>query len=143
MAFAVRKPKPRIATSQSPWLASIIEGSCHFADQETATKRLESIKRQFILSKHQPAADYPRPACILWIKGYGVTEEEAEEGFLGHYAIITVEQPNSKKRSPITITKLPSELKLHPQKKRPKSKHPDWGYHVLRGVQQGRHYFTA
>ncbi|MBI1274719.1 hypothetical protein GC177_01960 [bacterium] len=143
MTFVARKPKARIATSQSPWIASVIEGSCHFADEATALKRLEAIKRQFILSKHQPAQDYPRPACILWVKAYEVTEEEAAQGYLGHYAILTVELPNNKGRSPISITKLPSELAMHPQKKRPKTKHPDWGFHVLRGVQQGRHYLTS
>lgn len=42
----------------------------------------------------------------------------------------------------ISATKINSELKFHPQRKRPKNKHPDWGHPILRDIHKKRLYFS-
>jgi hypothetical protein len=134
---------------------SILEGHAQFPDRDSAVRRLEALSRQFILSRHQPPeGQYPDPAIIFWIRGFAVTEEEAQQGYTGHYCLVRVEPmaPSSpaatgtnhqaSTRYQLTAAKLPSELSIHPQIQRPKSRHPNWGHPVLRSVKKGKVYFT-
>lgn len=67
-----------------------------------------------------------------------LTEAEKEKGFTGNFV-----QLSTSRRSlfyTIVATKIERDSQYHPQRARPKQKHPDWGHPVLRGVLKKRVY---
>lgn len=85
-----------------------------------------------------------KPAVIIWLRGYALTPEEEREGFLGNYALVTVKAvQEEKEKFTLIATKLAADLKHHPQTKRPKQQHPDWGHPILRGVKRKKLYLDV
>ena len=76
---------------------------------------------------------------ILWVKGYGLTKEEEEEGFLGNFGRIYIKKTEEGKFT-LLLEKIEKPIRLHPQKKRNRHKHPNWAHHVLRKIKKGHVY---
>lgn len=125
--------KKKIATLKHPTLQAIVDEKFRFEDKESALNRLESVKRHFILSKDQPEENLPDgPYVRLWIKGYSINKKQKVHGALGNFALIGVRKV--QKRWTLYAIKEDVEIKKHPQRKRPKLQHPDWGHPILRTV---------
>lgn len=131
------KPR-RYATAMHPTIGAVLAGTYRFASEEQARQQLQIFRDHFVLSRHQneEAGDN---GIILWIKGYSVTAEEKKGGYTGNYALIGIVRTPEGKFT-LTATKLESELKYHPQRQRPKHKHPNWGHPILRSVKKKRVY---
>ncbi len=74
----------KIATIRSPLFQAITRGMFQFPDLAAAKAKLEAIRETYETSSHLPSAKAGH--VVLWIKGYDVSPEEAEAGYLGHYA---------------------------------------------------------
>lgn len=136
---AAEKPR-RYATLMHPTIGAVLAGTYRFASEEQAKQQLQIFRDHFVLSRHQneEAGDN---AVILWVKGFNITDDEKKGGYTGNYVLIAIKKLPDGKHT-LTGTKLQSELKFHPQRQRPKHKHPNWGHPILRSVKKQRVYPT-
>lgn len=137
---ATEKPR-RYATIMHPTIGAVLAGTYRFANEEQAKQQLQIFRDHFVLSRHQNE-ESGENGIILWIKGYDVTNDEKKGGYTGNYALVGLKKLADGKHT-LVATKLESELKYHPQRQRPKHKHPNWGHPILRSVKKQRIYPTV
>jgi hypothetical protein len=125
----------RLATEKHPTIEAIINDLFRFENKAQAEARLKAIKDYFVTSVKLPKDQQDKNVLKLWIRGFMINEEEEKEGYLGNYAAFRVVELKDKKFT-IRAEKQKIALKYHPQKKRPKRKHPDWGHPALRLVKK-------
>lgn len=131
----------KYATIKNPSIDAVVNQLFRLPTRESAIQKLEMLKERFVVSKQQ-GKPTKNPSVIMWIKGYEVSKKELEEGYLGHFALVTFKQ--AKGKYTLYPTKIASDLKVHPQRKYEKrSKHPNWGHPILRAIKQGKTYETA
>lgn len=131
----------KYATANHPTIEALVHGLYRYKDRAQAVARLKHIATHFVLSKEQPDAKPDEPAALMWIKGFGVTEAEAEQGYTGHFAQVgIVTLPNGM--FSLMAVKIERPINTHPQKKRLASKHPNWGHPVMRAVKKQKVYKT-
>lgn len=135
---ASSKKKKVLANVKSPIIDAVLNGRYSFTTPEAAQEKLAHLEERFVRSSLADSVDESE-ATVLWIRGYDVTDEESKQGCIGNYAVIKAELTPDEKYT-IQARKLPIEAAKHPQRKRRKGKHPDWGYWVLRRVKKGWHY---
>lgn len=128
----------KTATSVHPTINAVLKELYRFANEEQALSRIRQLKEHFVASKL--SAEKPNTA-VLWIRGYALTPEESKQGYTGNYAIISAKKQGGK--YVLAATKLATELGVHPQRKRPKKQHPDWGHPILRDIKKKRNYDSA
>ncbi len=138
-----KQKKKKIATMLHPTLQAIVHELFRFEDKDIALGRLKSLKENFIVSKEQPADDLPDgPYVRLWIKGYSISKKQKIQGAKGNYALIGVREV--EKRFTLYAIKEDVAVKVHPQRKRPKQQHPDWGHPILRNIRkEEKHIFNT
>ncbi len=136
----MKTPRKRAATIRNPTLEAIRHGLFRFDEEWQAVKRLEVLKSHFIVAKEQEENVWP-PSLTLWIRDYGVSEEEAKEGYRGHFARIVCQKMEDGKFT-LTMEKQDVPLSRHPQKKRPPRSHPDWGHPILRRLHKEEVFAT-
>lgn len=128
----MQSSKKRIATAKHPTIEAVLNGMFRFEKAEQAIQRMSAIREFFVISKEQPEHE---AAIRLWIKGFSLTEDEEKEGYIGNFAIIRPRKVGDGKYT-LYAEKDTIPLKLHPQKLRPKRKHPDWGHPILRSIRK-------
>jgi hypothetical protein len=133
----MNKNKKTLAHVRHPIIDAVIKMRYSFSSYEDALDKILFLEKRFV--KSSLAESVTPDTTVLWIRGYFLTENEEEQGFTGNYAVISPEMTPDKKYT-LTARKLEIEISRHPQRKRKKSKHPDWGYWVLRRVQKGWRY---
>lgn len=131
----------RYATVLHPTIGAVIAGTYRFATEEQARQQLGIFRDNFVLSKHQGAAEHENN-ILLWIKGYMVNSSEKSNGWTGNYCAIGIVKRADGKFT-LEGRKVESDLKYHPQRQRPKHKHPNWGHPILRSVKKKRIYQTV
>ena len=124
----------RLATEKHPTIEAIINGLFRFETEEQAQERIDTIRDHFIISSKLPKDK--DDLLKLWIRGYEINKEEEKKGYLGNYASFKIKKLGDGKCT-IVAEKQRIAIKYHPQRKRPKSKHPDWGHPCLRIVKKG------
>ena len=128
------KFRPRIATVDDPMIGAVADAFFRFESQKQAAEKLAHISKHYIRAKDQEP-----DSLRLWIRGFAVTPEEKSDGYRGHFARITIAAIDSG-RFTLKAEKLIVELDRHPQKERPKERHPNWGHPIMRAVQTGKHF---
>jgi hypothetical protein len=128
-----KQNKLHYANTYSPTIEAIVYQLFSFDKKSDAEHQLTQMRTKFILSKEQVDEESLR----LWIKGYDINPHEKEKGYLGNFAVVRVGQKKDKKYT-LFAEKDEVEIKLHPQKKRPKKKHPDWGQPILRKIKDNK-----
>lgn len=127
--------RKRLATERHPTIEAILNDLFRFETEKQAQDRIDTIREHFIISKKLPK-DKDNPNTLkLWIRGYGISKDEEKKGYLGNYAAFRTVKLKDDKFT-IRAEKQPISLKYHPQRKRPKRKHPDWGHPALRLVKK-------
>lgn len=129
----------RLATEVHPTIQAVISEMFRFVSRADAVERLEAIKDNFIITTRLPKPT-DKATIKLWIRGYQITKDEEASGYLGNYAAIKIKKIDGK--FSLIAEKQKVGLKFHPQRKRPKKHHPDWGHPVLRAVKKGIVYDT-
>ncbi len=134
------KIKKRIAHMQDPALEAIAEGLFRFEHITQAVSLLDRLGKQFVICKDQdPVSADTLPTLKLWIRGYNITDEEKAKGFRGHFAKLSIKKLDGNKIT-LIAEKLDIALRLHPQKERPKHRHPNWGHPILRAAERAKIY---
>lgn len=133
-----KKQKQRkYATTRHPLIEAVVEGLFQLETKKQAEARMKELRETFVFSREQ-VADEPE-AARLWIRGYGVSEEEMAQGYRGHFGIIRLFEKDDGKWTLLT-EKEDVALDKHPQKERPKQAHPDWGHPLLREIKKATIY---
>lgn len=132
--------KPKYASTTNPIFEAIAHGMFAFKSERQALEQLKEISRDFIISKEQPPMS-KKFSLILWIKGFAVNGEEKDKGYTGNFALLSYEKIADDKFT-IKAEKLESDVKYHPQRKREKKSHPNWGHPILRSIKKGKIYET-
>ncbi|TAE81499.1 MAG: hypothetical protein EAZ74_05245 [Alphaproteobacteria bacterium] len=133
----------RYAQVNNPMVQALVTGRYRFETKEQAAAKLEELKKCFTAARRDALEHAPEDkiCAIFWIAGFSVSEEDEKNGFMGHYAFVTVEElPNGLYA--LSCVKLHEELRFHPRRIRPKSRMPNWGHPILRNVQKKKHYPT-
>jgi hypothetical protein len=128
------------ATLKNPTIEAILGGHFRFATAEQAQTRLESLRESFMVAK--PTQGEAEDGIKLWIRGFGMTAEAREAGYLGNFAQLRVARADGEKWT-ITATLLNIDKKFHPERRQVAQKFPNWGHPILRDVLKGRIHQTA
>jgi hypothetical protein len=131
----------KYATANHPTIEALVHGLYRYKDRAQAVARFKNIVEHFVLSKEQPESTPENPAALLWIKGYGLTEDEIAKGFSGHFAEMRIATLDNGLFT-LTAMRVEKPIGTHPQKKRLASKHPNWGHPVMRAVKKAKIYPT-
>jgi hypothetical protein len=132
-----KKSKKSLANAKSPIMDAVIHQRYVFAKKSDALKKIIDISEKFVTSTlaESVAAD----CTVIWIRDYEITEAEMAAGCIGNYALLYPDETPDGKYT-VAARKLVIEAAKHPQRKRQKSKHPDWGYWVLRRIKKNWRY---
>ncbi len=130
----------KYATIKHPTIEALVGGHYKYKEHKQAVARFKSIAEYFVLSKEQPEK-IDEPVVVFWIKGFDVTEKDEAAGFSGQFCEMRIKQLKNGIFT-LTATKIERPLAGHPQKKRPTSKHPNWGHPVMRAVKKKKKYDT-
>ncbi len=130
------------ASLNHPVINAVANSLFSFKERKKAEERLESIREQFVLSKKKSAENTDSNPTTMWVRGYKITEEERKQGYFGNFAIIYIDKT---KRDTFTLCmkKVEQKVKYHPQRERPKHKHPNWGHPILRYIKKGKKYTSV
>jgi hypothetical protein len=132
-----KKPALKLyAMLENPVVYAAVKSLFSFANEKQATTKLQMLKRNFATSKKGGEAEH---SIILWIRGYEINEGEQALGYKGNFACLSVSKCDDG-RFTILATKINSELKFHPERRRVKQAHPDWGQPILRDIKKKRVY---
>lgn len=132
------KTKLLVASMEEPTIAAAMDGRFRFATEDQAQAALEKICKRFVLGKDSPPPEEGRHHAItLWVRDYAVTDEEKDQGYRGNFASVTVKRTSGGRFS-LAAKKLDVDVAHHPQRERPKSRHPNWGHPILRAVETGK-----
>lgn len=137
-----KKKARHYATAMHPTIAAVITGSYRYANEQDAKEQLGIFKENFIVSRQQAGEGNEDHGVILWVKGFALTDQEKEEGYIGNFTVINTVKRKDGKYS-LQAAKLESELKFHPQRKRHSHQHPNWGHPILRSIKKKRIYKTV
>jgi len=130
-----KKPmKPRIASVEDATILAAVRGYFKYEHEWQAAEMLEKIYTNYLRSKESTPE-----AVKLWVRGYNVTKDEKAKHFRGNFVRLTVAPAEAGKWT-IAGEKIETELKNHPEKERPKERHPNWGHPVMRAVETARKF---
>ncbi len=112
-------------------MLAICNRQFRFPDIEGALQRLAGMRKKYAGILPQP--DDSNPGLLLiWIKGLAVTPEQQQQGFLGNVALVRVEHLPDEAAYTLVLDIVDVPLVEHPQRIKPKPKHPNWGHPLLR-----------
>lgn len=130
--------RKKYASIKNPTIEAILSGNFVFATPEQAQKRLDALRETFIISRLPEDID-PDPLQLkLWIRGYGLSGEMREKGYIGNYARFEVARAQQKGKYTIKAVALSIDKKYHPQRRQPPRRHPNWGHPIMRDIQKKR-----
>jgi len=96
------------------------------------------VRESFTTSKLPDGEGKDTPQEVrLWIRGYGMTAEARQAGYLGNFAQIRVVRGTEEKWT-LEAVLLNIDKKFHPQRRQTAQKFPNWGQPILRDVLKGR-----
>jgi hypothetical protein len=118
---------------------AVLNGYYHFASEEQAMRQLQILCDTFLMSRYKAHPHTPK-CVVMWIRGYGLSDEDRKNGVLGHFAMISCHKVAADKWS-FNVKKLVDDAP-HPQKRRTPQQHPNWGHPILRSVEKKKVYPT-
>jgi hypothetical protein len=134
--------KPKYATIKNPTIEAILGEHFRFANAEQAQTRLDSLRDAFIVSKLPADMDATPQELKLWIRGFGLSAESREAGYIGNYARFEVKKADKGKWT-IAAVLISVDKKYHPQRRQTPKRHPNWGHPIMRDIQKGRVHKTV
>lgn len=128
-----KKPPQRLyATLQNPNVYAAVKSLYSFDNEKQATSKLRQLKKSFVTSKQGDQAEHP---VIIWIRGYEINEGELAMGYKGNFASLSVAKCKDD-RFTINAVKIEADISYHPERRRIKQRHPDWGQPILRDIKK-------
>lgn len=130
--------KKRHAKINHPFIEAVVHGMFRFTTLKEAQDKLKELRTTYHLAKMQPSPDSTTgPRVKLWIEEFGVEPQERKQGYVGHYAIVGVQQLENDKFT-LQTEKLLTPLNIHPRKKFPHQKQPHWAHPIMKIIKGGR-----
>lgn len=127
------------AKATQPLPEAVIHGLFRFATEKQAIERLKDFRNTFHLSKDQPAS---KKGVRLWVADFAVTKDETEQGYCGHYAVVSVKALDDGHYT-LICTKELTDISTHPHKKFPTRKHPGWSHPIMRAIKRKKVFKSA
>lgn len=134
--------RPKYATIKNPTIEAILGENFRFANEAQALARIESLRDTFIVSPLPKNIDDNSLAFKLWIRGYGLTSEAREAGYIGNYARFEI-KPVDNGKFTLAAVLVSVDKKYHPQRRQTAKRHPNWGHPIMRDIQKGRVHKTV
>ncbi len=133
-------PTKQLAALTSPTIEAACYQLLRLPSAEKAAEQLETIRQHYVTSKKQPK-DQENPAIKLWIRDFMVTEEEAEEGRIGNFALI---QYTEIEEGVFTLyaEKIDVPVRHHPKKRYVTRPHPNFSHPVIKKILENHTYPT-
>ncbi len=130
-------PKKKYASIKNPTIEAILGETFRFANPDQAQTRLEALRETFITSRLPEDIDPDPKELKLWIRGYGLSSNMREKGYIGNYARFEVKRAEKGKwtLSPVLLS---IDKKYHPQRRQPPRRHPNWGHPIMRDIKKDR-----
>lgn len=124
--------KPRIASVEDALILAAVRGYYHYDHEWQAEETLAKIHNDYLRSKESTPEKVK-----LWVRGFNITKDEKAMHYRGNFALLAKVEAAGGKWS-IRAEKIDVPLAKHPEKERPKERHPNWGHPVLRAVETGK-----
>lgn len=132
-------PKWRsVAWVSDAMIQAVLQATYRFAAMSDALDALHTLMRTYELSRAQPLT--LEEGIIFWVRDYDVSPEEEKDGYLGHFMHVRVAEEAGL--FVLRGEKYAVELKYHPQQKRHREAHPNWGHPVMRAIKRKKIYPT-
>jgi len=129
--------KARFASVNDKMMNAVLEGLYTFPTESEAAAFLALLAGRFTTYKQKDAA--ASGVFLLWVRGYDITPEDAQAGAKGNIVRLRHEQAETGEWR-IVAEKFPLSPNLHPQRRRAKHIHPNWGHPFLRSVEKEHRY---
>jgi hypothetical protein len=133
----------KYANLENEWeeWSSIISQRLTFTSLDAAKKCIQKIRENYIVSNDDTIDN--DMAVKLWIRGFEVTKEEKQAGYLGNYGVVLIKRPYEGRFTPY-LEKVKTNLRHHPRRHRhSKNKEmPNWGHPILRKLKDNPIYKT-
>ena len=131
----------KLANTGNPIISELLNGYLIGARKVDVEKKLDIIREYFITSNQDNLLTGAEGIITFWIRGFEVTEDEKERGYLGNFVtvyILTFDKyyyASAKK----VIT---ANNKRHPNKinNTKSKKHPNYGYKAVRFARSGKRF---
>ena len=127
------------ANHKSHIMHAALMGYYRFANEEQAKLQLQIIRDAYFISRYPAHTDTP-VSTVVWVRGYGVSDEDKKQGWLGHFVRITCHM-ESKGKWGFALEKVVDDAP-HPQKRRVAMQHPNWGHPILRNIDK-KHVYAS
>ena len=131
-----------LASVKMPKVEALISGGYRYKTKDEAVAKITSIKNTFVKSRLKLDMENDTKV-IIWIKGYEITPEEQENGYIGNFALVFCELNAGDGKYYIKTRKINADPRYHPSRIRKKRSTPDWGHFVLRKIKKGHTYSSA
>jgi hypothetical protein len=119
--------------------SAIREGLYRYSNLEEAENALNSLKERYIISTKKSDLD-STSSVVFWIHDYELTDDEVEKGHKGNFAKVSIKMLQNNFYT-LLMEKIPEEeLRLHPQRRRPKAPHPNKGHPVIRSALKNKRF---
>ena len=116
----VKETTKGYATFEHETVQAIVHSLFRFPSAMQAQLFASRFADQVIVSLRRPGGS-DRKSIVLWVQGFGITQVQQKQGYLGHYAKISPrELPDGKWT--LVIKKLDTPLAKHPLKAIPPHK---------------------
>lgn len=123
--------KPRVASVEDASILAAVRGYFTYDHEWQADDMLAKIHSDYLRSKESTPV-----SVVLWVRGYNVTKDEKEKHYRGNFVRLSKAEKGAKWT--IAAEKIDTPLAKHPEKERPRARHPNWGHPVLRMVETGK-----
>lgn len=130
-------PNKKYASVKNPTIEAILNENFRFSSPDQAKARLEGLRDTFITSRLPDDVDPDPSELKLWIRGYGLSGNMREKGYIGNYARFEIKRVETSKwtLSPVLLS---IDKKYHPQRRQPPRRHPNWGHPIMRDIKKCR-----
>jgi len=133
--------RKKYASVKNPTIEAVMSETFRFATPEQAQERLDALRETFIVSKLPEELDTNPLELKMWVRGFGLSSEMREKGYIGNYARLEVKQI-AKGKWTIAPVLLSIDKKYHPQRRQTAKRHPNWGHPIMRDIQKNRVHNT-
>jgi len=123
--------KPRVASVEDATILAAVKGYFTYDHEWQADDMLVRIHSEYLRSK-----DSTPEVVKLWVRGYNITKDEKSQHYRGNFVKLAKIEKGAKWS--IGAEKIDTPLNKHPEKERPRERHPNWGHPVLRMVETGK-----
>lgn len=136
MSEKANKPNKHYAKVSHPLMEAVAHELFRFETMAQAVSRMQDFRDTYHLSRQQPEQGKV-PSIRLWVQDFQVEDAERQDGYCGHFAIITPGAMGDGKFC-LTAVKDLTPVAQHPRKKFVQHKHPSWTHPIMQAIKRSK-----